>query len=256
MYLSLLYFVSGFSLLLLTACDQPSAIKATQSVTSQTRAAVADPFKSTNAKPEPIKKLPQLPKLLDDARPGSDFYRFREQLRQAIRRRDANFIRQHSIPNIQLSFSDKKETWDKYDINNPNSRIWRELERTFDNGCHGGFQGENSERFECPYIVEFIVQHNLDIDYVGVIGNQIPFYAKPNAKNSQISVLSNQIAKLDEENSGSQILANSDRWVGIVLANGQHGYVNSQYLYSIIGYRSLLVKDSDTWKIGLFIAGD
>jgi hypothetical protein len=257
MYSLLSHIVIGFGLLLLSGCGHPASVKANQSSTPQASIIADEPPSPTTAEPEPIKKLPQLPKSLDDAKPGSDFYRFREQLRQAIRRRDANFIRQHSVPNIKLSFGDDKATWDKYKINNPNAQVWQDLERTFSGGCYET-KGGNGDAFNCPYIAAFLSKHQLDIDYVGVVGNSVPFYAKPNAKSAQIDILSQEIAKLDKESTNSLVFGDPKRWVGIILTDGRHGYVTSQYVYSHIGYRSTLVKskDSTEWIMIWFIAGD
>jgi hypothetical protein len=272
---SLSYFVVSLNLLLLIACGQTASVPAKQMATSpsnqQQSSPAATPPTSQAASPkpsmapaddpsyydpmgpEPPKKQPQLPKLLDDAKPGSDFYRFRERLRQAIRRRDANFIRQHSSPNIRLSFGDEKATWDKYKIDNPNAQIWQELARTFNSGCYRS-EGQIVV-WDCPYIAEFLGQHEFDTDYVGIISDQIPFYAKPNDKGSRITRLSSQIVKLDQ-NSRSLIFGDSTRWVGIILTNGKHGYVTSQYVYSHIGYRASIGGSGNNWGIGVFIAGD
>jgi hypothetical protein len=254
---TLFYIIFGSSLLLLNACGQSSSVKANQLSTPQPKV-ISDAQPSlTAAETEPSKKLPQLPKSLDDAKPGSDFYRFREQLRQAIRRRDANFIRQHSVPNIKLSFGDDKATWDKYKINNPNAQIWQDLEGTFSGGCYET-KGGNGDAFNCPYIVEFLSHYELDISYVGIVGDQIPFYTKPSPKSAQIGTLSSQIVRLDQESRRSQVFGDPKRWVGIILADGQRGYVTSQFIYSQIGYRSTLVKSkgSTEWIMIWFIAGD
>jgi hypothetical protein len=64
------------------------------------------------------------------------------------------------------------------------------------------------------------------------------------------------VALLDKP--GSSVVADSDRWIGIVLLDGREGYLDGSVLYSAAtGHRMMFNRrNNGPWMLTVFIAGD
>lgn len=194
---------------------------------------------------------PQRPfNFVDDAESYHDFYQFRQQLRQAIRLRDANFIRSISAQDIKLTLG-PPQTWSDLNIDDPKAPIWQEMDKTFALGCRSKNKGES---WVCPNI---FVDWNRELDsfnYLVVVQDKVPVHAQANTNELVIGFLSKEIVKLDREvQKGAPF---NSGWIRIIHPNGQLGYIEKKFTYSPIGYRAAFERVPSGWKLVLFLGGD
>lgn len=190
--------------------------------------------------------------LVDQVPAGSDFYKFRQRLRQAVRERDARFIHAIADPKIRLTVG-RPRTIDNLNLSNPNAPIWLEMEKIFSAGCSGSTKPET---WICPHVFRAMPQ-NLDaFEYVAIVGKDVNVRLHPSIKSPVVGSLSNEAVKRNRQ-VGSQPDSHSpNAWTAIIAPNGQPGYVLNRYVYSPIGYRSTFIKTGKDWKMVSLIAGD
>lgn len=199
----------------------------------------------------PPGSYPRQPLDLRDTQLGSDFYQFRQRLREAVRRRDANFIRSTAIPGIRLTFGDPK-TLDDLNIDNPKAEIWLGMEKAFSTGC-----AYDTQTWICPHVFHVFEVLPLDpFDYFAIVGVNVNARSQPSTNSQIVGVLSNEVVKYDYQATGAYNLDNPNSWTPIVLPNGRRGYVLNRYVYSPIGYRGFFKKVQGKWKMITFVAGD
>ncbi|MEE3715396.1 SH3 domain-containing protein [Tumidithrix elongata RA019] len=197
----------------------------------------------------PIKRYPL--DLRDRVVSDSDFFLFRDRLRQAIRDRDAKFIRAISDPKIRLLEADRptRLTFDDLQIDDPNAEFWANIEKAMAIGC-----AENTNYWICPNV--FLVLH--DNYAVAIVGENISVYEHPNAQSAVIAALSNEAVKKTPLTDKNSYLREERKngWIGITLSNGRSGFVRSRYAYSELGYRASFEKFEGEWKMVSFLVGD
>ncbi len=72
--------------------------------------------------------------LTDEVKPGSDFAQFRQRLRQAIRDRNAQFVRSMlADKEIGVGFGSREVA--KIKLEDPNEEFWSLLEKAVSIGC-------------------------------------------------------------------------------------------------------------------------
>jgi hypothetical protein len=201
--------------------------------------------------------------LEDQAKPGSSFYIFRQQLRQAVRDRDAAQIRAIAAPDIKLSFGNPI-TLEDLDIDNPNSLFWQHLERVLAVGCtpyeFPSDASNSAETWACPHVFQASLGDPFSDVYI--VGENVNVRARPQADSPVVGVLSNEVVQLDLE--GLNRLSESQRarlqtfdgWQPIIMPQGQQGYVSSRYAYFPAGYRAIFQQTATGWTMTVFIAGD
>lgn len=201
--------------------------------------------------------------LTDGVKPGSSFGRFRSRLQQAVRSRDAKFIRAIADPNIHLSFG-RSITLDRLKIDDPNSLFWNRLERIINTGCAAyeapPGKSDSPPSFACPHVFQASLGDPFTDVYI--VGTGVNARARPRADSPVIAVLSNEVVKSDPQ--GFSALSEQqklkvqtwDGWQPVIVPNGQRGYVSSRYAYVPAGYRALFENKGGSWKMTAFIAGD
>lgn len=197
--------------------------------------------------PTAIAAEPRL-RLIDRVKPGTDFYRFRERLRLAIKRRDAKFIESISDPDIKLSFGSPMKL-SSLNLNNPQAKIWLELDKLFAVGCENG-GNRKATTWICPHVFQAWGQVKLDpFEYGIVVGKNVNIHSQPNINSSIITTVTDQLVKLKSNDINRN-------WDSIELLDGISGYVSSRFFYSPVGYRAFFEKAKGKWKMTVLIAGD
>lgn len=207
--------------------------------------------------------LPHRPIVLtDQAKPGSSFYAFRQRLRQAVRDRDADFLRQIADPQIKLSFG-LPITIEQLDIDNPKALVWQHLERIINIGCvpyEAPTDVPSSEAWTCPHVAEASVGDPFTDVYV--VGTGVNVRSLPEANSAVVAVLSNEVVPFDsrgaERLSQQQVqgIETLDGWKPVTTPEGIRGFVSSRYAYIPAGYRARFEQKQGQWKMTIFIAGD
>lgn len=201
--------------------------------------------------------------LTDRVKPGTSFHRFRSRLQQAVRSRDAKFIRTIADRNIHLSFG-RSMTLDRLKIDDPNSLFWKRLERIINIGCAAyeapAGQTDRIPSFGCPHVFQASLGDPFTDVYI--VGKDVNVRTLPRADSPVVAVLSNEVVKSDPQ--GFSALSEQqklniqtwDGWQPVIAPNGQRGYVSSRYAYTPAGYRALFENKGGNWKMTAFIAGD
>lgn len=200
--------------------------------------------------------------LVDQVPPGSSFDHFRQQLQQAIRDRNAAFIRSIADPQIKLTFG-LPITLNDLNIDRPNSLFWRQLERIMSVGCapyEAPGDAPDVEAWQCPHVSQAALGDPFSDIYI--VGTDVNVRAAPSIDSPVIDVLSNEVVRSDS--TGFDRLTDQQReelqtlagWQPILTPQGQHGYVSSRYAYAPAGYRARFENKQGRWQMTIFIAGD
>lgn len=215
--------------------------------------------------------------LQDGVTPDREFYQFREQVRQAVRNRDAAFI-QALIPanGLSLGFGRPLDL-QTLNLSNPNAHIWGILEKAIAPGCQELPQSNypNTDPtagvWSCPNVnYAFYQQYPKPADAQGIdyeisrmiiVGQSVNVRARASIDSPAVGVLTDEVVQFDRQ-AWEQIraadraaqLESLDSWIPIILPNGQHGYVSNRYAYSPLGYQVVFAKVNGQWQI-LYIPG-
>lgn len=185
---------------------------------------------------------------VDQCSADPSFAAFRDDLRQAIARRDRAFILALVTDDIEVDFGGGAgrdtfaQTWslDRPDI----SPLWQELGETLSLGCARSSEGD----YWSPSFF-------LDSGEVGdpfetalAIRPGAALHSAPDAASPIVTTLDWDVLTVTEWN-GEQ------GWQRAALADGRSGYVRSEDLRSVIDYRAGFRRIDGRWRIVL-IAGD
>ncbi|NET31245.1 MAG: SH3 domain-containing protein [Cyanothece sp. SIO1E1] len=221
-----------------------------------------------NSTAEPFTRQPLL--LKDQAKPAADFFQFRQQLRQAVKNREVEFIRAIAAPDIKLSFGGLTDL-DNLNISDPNALVWQHLERAIAIGCaQENYQSEvntareTEARWVCPqvFLASDLIETADPFEQVFIVGEKVNVRAAPNNEGAVVDTLSHEVVKYDEQSIADlseqqlSMLETFDGWIPVVIPDGQRGYVSSRYAYSPIGYRAFFSQVDGEWQMTVFLAGD
>ncbi|MDQ1329375.1 MAG: hypothetical protein QG641_2665, partial [Candidatus Poribacteria bacterium] len=202
---------------------------------------------------------------MDEADQNPDFKKFRDELINAIKKKDLKFLLQHTDDKISYSFGGCDEDtiikgfikfW-KLDENPEKSEIWYELGEVLRLG--GAFNDEKTS-FTAP-ISSARWPGILDA-YEGsvIIGENVNVRSEPSSKSKVITRLSYCVVrggKSENETGSETINGETYPWIAISTSGFDvYGYVFGKYIRSPIDYRACFEKKNGVWKMVFFIAGD
>jgi hypothetical protein len=221
--------------------------------------------------------------LSDDAQPGTAFYQFREQFRQAVAHRDYAFVADLiSAQGVSIGFS-RPSTAVDLELANPDAEIWAILEKALALGCaaldEAYYPGVDpgSTIWLCPNAQEaFHEQYpnpstepgiEYEISHAVIVGDRVNVRTLPDLDSPVIGTLSNEVVLLDREiweRTASAIpeAVWRDRthpitgWTPILMPDGQPGYVSNRYVYQPLAPKLLLGQVNGQWQILRIPAGD
>lgn len=199
--------------------------------------------------------------LVDQVKPGTSFFQFRERLRQAVRNRDAAFIRSIATPNIQLTFG-RPRPLSTLNLDNPQAPAWKHLERALSTGCarYEAPPGTSSESWACPHVFQASLGDPFQDIYI--VGSDVNVRSQPQMGSAVIDVLSHEVVKLDQaafnafSDAQRQAIATLSGWYPVITPQGKRGFVSTRYAFVPTGYRAIFARQSNSWKMTAFIAGD
>lgn len=219
--------------------------------------------------------------LPDEVKPGSEFDQFRQRLRQAVRNRNAQFVR--SI------LPDKKEIGVGFGVveianlklDDPNEHLWGLLEKAVSIGCYSeanpGYPGiaPGTETWVCNNVThEFSRQYpnpssepglEHELSHVVIVGNNVNVRQAPDTNSRVVGLLSNEVVKVNRsvEEQFAKKRAEQSRaydplngWVAVILPNKQLGYVSSRYAYFPLEYRAVFGRVAGQWQLLHLPGGD
>ncbi len=235
------------------------------------------PSASTAPAPSPQPKLDDFPHqrivLKDQTNP--EFARFRQQLQQAIQKRDAEFV-SALIPQkgLALGFG-SPNTAKQLKLDDPKALFWSILEKAMGSTC--GFADPNAvtaaKGWICPTVSrDFYQQYppkpdappglGYELSNVIVVGDRVNVRALPNLNSEVVGILSNEVVKFDRkrfENSQEEQINATDPisdWTPVVLPNRKQGYVYNRYAYRSLENRAIFKRVNGKWQITEMPGGD
>ena len=258
---------------------QMAAIASMPRSTPRTTLTILETPESTPADP-PLADFPhQRLELVDRAQPGTDFYEFRSQLRQAIRDRDSAFVKTLIAPTgISIGYGRgshiPREALD--DLNTPpGSVLWAALEHAIAIGCQDAAQhpyyldaDANFPVWTCPNVQDAFTRqypaspnpHQGYGDYITsrvvVVGERVNVRARPDRTSPVVGQLSNEMVEFDRhtweqippEERVTQV-DSPDSWTPVILPNQRSGYVSNRYAYFVWGTGAVFGKVKGNWQL-------
>lgn len=195
----------------------------------------------------------------------SDFSQFRPRLLEAVKRRDANFIRALMTPQTQWGQSGASNL-DALKIDDSQSSFWQDMEKAVGSGCKiesntTGVENEpESDIWICPNIPEKAISSP---EQVAILGQKVNVRSEPSTNGSIVTTLSKELVRFDSEtftNSPQQMQALAiapDGWTPVILANGKQGWVQNRLVYyKPRDYRVSFVRSRGQWRLRYFLRGE
>ena len=272
------------------SAEAASASSSTVSSSTASSSPVPNPAPSSSQTPtssptpsSPAPALDDFPHqrldLSDRAQPGTDFYQFRSQLRQAIRDRDSAFVKALIAPTgISIGYGRDshipREALDDLSTA-PGSVLWAALEHAIAIGCQDMAQHKNYPDADpnfpvwtCPNVeVAFTRQYPASPnpqqgygDYITsrviVVGERVNVRARPDRTSPVVGQLSNEMVEFDRhtweqippEERVTQV-DSPDSWTPVILPNQRSGYISNRYAYFVWGAQAVFGKVKGNWKL-------
>ncbi|WP_088891913.1 SH3 domain-containing protein [Leptolyngbya ohadii] len=280
----------------LPAVEGQKATQPTSSVQDQTSQHSSSPSAANPSAPSPSANqyepvapgetaaapvAPRQPIVLrDEVAPGSAFDQFRSQFRQAVRNRNAAFVKGlFPAEGVSIGFGSPRSP-EEYRLDDPNSRFWGVLEQSLRQGCTTGRPSDypnvdrNSQVWICPNVNTAFEQQypnpgtepgiGYEISRVIVVGNRVNVRAQAAVNSAIVGSLSNEVVEFDRQafedfpadQREAKLLHPVNGWTPVILANGQRGFVYNRYAYRPLGERLILGQIDGAWKIIYIPAGD
>ncbi|NEQ25159.1 MAG: SH3 domain-containing protein [Microcoleus sp. SIO2G3] len=219
-------------------------------------------------------------RLTDEVKPGSEFAQFRQRLRQAIRDRNAQFVRSIlPVKAIGIGFGSAEVA--NLKLEDPNEDFWSLLEKAVSIGCYSeANEGRpnidpGTEIWVCNNATrEFYRQYpnpnsepglEYELNHVVIVGDNVNVRQEPNANSRVVGWLSNEVVKVNRPIEEQRAKERADQrraydplndWIAVILPNKQLGYVSSRYGYSPLEYRAVFGRVDDQWQLLHLPGGD
>lgn len=199
---------------------------------------------------------------------GKDFSEFRLQLLDAIKRRDANFIKDLVDLRTQWNFGGTTNFYNS-NIEDSQSMFWQYIEKAVANGCvvepnaKVADREAGSEVWVCPETIGKPIYDSGWQEEVAILGKDVNVRSEPGTDAAILAIVSKQVIKFDPEtfNNLSERMQGSvnspDGWTPILLQNGKKGWVQNSFIYyQRRDYRISFYRQDDRWKLRYFWRGD
>jgi len=209
----------------------------------------------------------------DQVVPGSDFATFLERTRQAVRDRDAAYMRAIAAPDL-LQGTDEIASLTEFNIDNPTAPFWRHLERAISIGCAftsdfdyegPGVSRSNAQTAICPFTAEIDGANLTDEEYyaqVFVVGENVRARLQATTDSPIVGSASNEVVRFAYNRAETwneaawERMETLDGWVPVTLPGGTQGFVSSRYAFVPLGYRAYFTNAYGDWKMTLLTIGD
>ena len=208
------------------------------------------------------------PTASDPAEKNKDFPEFRLRLLDAIKRRDANFIKDLIDLQTQWNFGGTTNFYNS-NIEDNQSIFWQYIEKAVVIGCtvepnlKVNDKETESEVWVCPETIGKPIYDSGWQDEVAILGKDVNVRSEPSTDGTILAIVSKQVLKFDTETFSNlsdrmQGSVNSpDGWTPVVLQNGKKGWVQNSFIYyQSRDYRVSFSRHDGQWKLRYFWRGD
>lgn len=200
---------------------------------------------------------------VDEGQLRADFNSFRNDLINAISRKDVTFIMNMLDDKVRYSYEKTpgsgKDGFKKFwglDKNSTSSKLWQELNKVVQLG--GTFDNKDQTVFTAPYMYTVFPSGYDPAEYASITGKSVRMRAKPSRGSSNLASLTYQIVRLlPERNPRSERIGKERHfWRKIQLEDGTTGYVYGQYLHGPSNYHASFERAEGGWKMFVFVEGE
>jgi len=214
----------------------------TASDTAPATAPVPDTAPATNTGGTP--PLVAGPKLVpvDEGAKDAEFARYRNDLADAILRRNTEGVLALIDPNMRTSFGGDGGT-DAFRTLLAKKETWDQLQFVISNG--GKFRGEGDERsFWAPYVYAAWPEGFDAFQSLAITSMRVPMRESADPNSRVVATLSYDIVT---RGAAEGQISTSD---------GKAGYVDPRTLWSPVGHRAGFSKKGGRWRMDAWVAGD
>jgi hypothetical protein len=186
---------------------------------------------------------------VDQAAANAAFLQFREQLLQAIGRKDAAFVESILAPDVRNEIEGETGVAafrSKWHPDQAASKLWTVLGDILRLG--GSFEPDGS--FAAPYTFSRFPDDLDSIETLVIIGSGVALRSAPRLDAPLLARLSYELVTADDP---SRPITG---WVRVRTETGQVGYVAEHLVRSPIDYRAGFAKRDGTWRLIYLVAGD
>jgi hypothetical protein len=223
---------------------------APESVTTTTNDATAAPVAPPPAAPAAVTSTAPAvngPKLMpvDEAPQDAELVAYRNQLLDAVRRRDPKGVVALVDPAIRTSFGGDGGA-DDFRRTLAREGTMEDLELVLSRG--GTFRGEGESRsFWAPYVYSAWPDEHDPFESLAVIDDDIPLRGSKEASSPVVATLAYDIVTV--------VITEGDLRQ-VKTADGKVGWVDGKHVRSPVGYRAGFNKVQARWRMNAFVAGD
>jgi len=186
---------------------------------------------------------------IDECAADPSFAAFRDELNNAVARRDRDFILSAIADDIVTSFGGdggRAEFVDTWALDAPaESLIWAELSALLALGCADAGEG----RYAAPSLYRQLDDQGDASQALLAIRPGARLYARPDAG-------SPVVAELHWDVLTPRQVAGSDDWWPVSLADGREGFVRRGDVRGLLDYRAIFAKVDGRWRIAVLVVGD
>lgn len=189
------------------------------------------------------------PKLafIDEGAKDPEFAAFRQQLIDAVKRRDKDAVLQLADPKIRTSFGGTGGRADLGKRLDQDPKLWQQVESILALG--GTFRDGGGRRaFWAPYVYSAFPEDQDAFTTFAVIDDAAPLRETPSEDARVVATLSRDIVT---GHPGQSV-----DWLEVQTADGRKGWVERKYVRSPIDYRAGFGKTEQGWRMDALVAGD
>ncbi len=197
---------------------------------------------------------------VDEAPLDTSFYVFREQLRQAIERKDVFYLLDVAAKDISVTFGEESGFADFISIWGLDSKqpdtleIWQVLGRIL---AGGGAFADGRKAFSAPYIYATWSEQYDAFDYGAITGSGVRLRAQPSLSSRIEKTVSYDIVLVLKEEHIEEIDGERYPWVQVETLDGTQGYVYGKFISYPVGYRAGFRRAANgEWFMMFFVSGD
>lgn len=203
---------------------------------------------------------------VDEGLREQSFRVFREELLEATKKHDVNYVLSILAPNILNSLggdggiNEFKQQWKP---DRPDSELWETLSTILSNG--GSFESDLRRKHFCaPYVssqwrrINGRLPNDSDaLDYAAIIERNVAMRREPSSSAPVVTSLSYDVVKVDSGGSVfDETLINSYTWFKVTTLAGVEGYVSAQYVRGPSDYHACFEKIGEKWIMTILVAGE
>ncbi|WP_171207359.1 MULTISPECIES: SH3 domain-containing protein [unclassified Ruegeria] len=189
---------------------------------------------------------------VDEAANDPDLAAFRDSLRALVDARDVDGIVAAACPDIYLSHSTLGGPDELRENLTASSQLerdafWAALQDTLSQPGYFDDQGE----FWMPHPWQITLPAALDpFTAYFVTGENVSLRAGPSRDDTRLAAISHEVVIVPNYTPGAE-------YQQVVLTDGGNGFMHSDFLWSMVGYRAAFVKSaSGEWQLCTFVTGD